>query len=84
MCGRARLGALCGSVAGVVVGHDTPAGLAACGKKSFGVSPACFLTARSLEQIKNDVCYSNVPATLIGIRRELKEFEEAGERKEEG
>ena len=43
------------------------AGLAACGKKSFGVSPGCFLTARSLEQIKNDVCYSDVPATLIGI-----------------
>lgn len=43
------------------------AGLAACGKKSFGVSPACFLTARSLEQIKNDVCYSNVPATIVGI-----------------
>jgi transketolase len=43
------------------------AGLAACGKKSFGVSPACFLTARSLEQIKNDVCYSDVPAVLVGI-----------------
>jgi len=43
------------------------AGLAAAGKKSFGVSPACFLTARSLEQIKNDVCYSDVPATLVGI-----------------
>ena len=43
------------------------AGLAACGKKAFGVSPSCFLTARSLEQIKNDVCYSNVPAVLIGI-----------------
>lgn len=43
------------------------AGLAACGKKAFGVSPACFLTARSLEQIKNDVCYSNVPAVLVGI-----------------
>jgi len=43
------------------------AGLAACGKKSFGVSPGCFLTARSLEQIKNDVCYSDVPATLVGI-----------------
>jgi transketolase len=43
------------------------AGLAASGKKSFGVSPGCFLTARSLEQIKNDVCYSDVPATLIGI-----------------
>jgi len=43
------------------------AGLAACGKKPFGVSPACFLTARSLEQIKNDVCYSDVPAALVGI-----------------
>jgi transketolase len=43
------------------------AGLAACGKKSFGVSPSCFLTARALEQIKNDVCYSDVPAVLVGI-----------------
>ncbi|MDI1250657.1 MAG: transketolase C-terminal domain-containing protein [Lacunisphaera sp.] len=43
------------------------AGLAASGKKAFGVSPACFLTARSLEQIKNDVCYSNVPGVLVGI-----------------
>jgi len=43
------------------------AGLAACGKKAFGVSPACFLTARSLEQIKNDLCYSNVPGVLVGI-----------------
>ena len=43
------------------------AGLAACGKRAFGVSPACFLTIRALEQIKNDVCYSNVPATVVGI-----------------
>lgn len=43
------------------------AGLAAAGKKSFGVSPSCFLTARALEQIKNDVCYSDVPAVLVGI-----------------
>ncbi|HRE05840.1 MAG TPA: transketolase C-terminal domain-containing protein [Opitutaceae bacterium] len=43
------------------------AGLAACGKKAFGVSPSCFLTARSLEQIKNDLCYSNVPGVLVGI-----------------
>ncbi len=43
------------------------AGLAAAGKKVFAVSPACFLTARSLEQIKNDVCYSNVPVRLAGI-----------------
>jgi transketolase len=43
------------------------AGLAACRKKPFGVSPSCFLTARALEQIKNDVCYSDVPAVLVGI-----------------
>lgn len=43
------------------------AGLAAAGKKPFAVSPACFLTARSLEQIKNDVCYSDVPAAIVGI-----------------
>lgn len=43
------------------------AGLASCGKKVFAVSPACFLTARALEQIKNDVAYSNNPVYVIGI-----------------
>ena len=43
------------------------AGLASAGKKVFAVSPACFLTARALEQIKNDVAYSNNPVKLIGI-----------------
>lgn len=43
------------------------AGLAAAGKKTFAVSPACFLTARSLEQIKNDVAYSDQPVRLVGI-----------------
>jgi transketolase len=43
------------------------AGLASCGKKVFAVSPACFLTARALEQIKNDVAYSGHPVTLVGI-----------------
>jgi transketolase len=43
------------------------AGLASAQKKVFAVSPACFLTARSLEQAKNDVAYSNMPVTLIGI-----------------
>ena len=43
------------------------AGLASCGKNVFAVSPACFLTARALEQIKNDVAYSNNPVNLIGI-----------------
>ena len=43
------------------------AGLASSGKKVFAVSPACFLTARALEQIKNDVAYSDHPVKIIGI-----------------
>jgi transketolase len=43
------------------------AGLAAAGKTVFAVSPACFLTARSLEQIKNDLCYSDRPVKAVGI-----------------
>src|SRR5271154_5253266 len=43
------------------------AGLASAGKNVFAVSPACFLTARSLEQIKNDIAYSDHPVKLIGI-----------------
>jgi transketolase len=43
------------------------AGLASTGKTVFAVSPASFLTARSLEQIKNDVCYADHPVTLVGI-----------------
>ncbi len=43
------------------------AGLASAGKIVFAVSPASFLTARALEQIKNDVCYSDQPVKLIGI-----------------
>ncbi len=43
------------------------AGLASTGKTVFAVSPACFLTARSFEQVKNDVCYSDNPVVLVGI-----------------
>lgn len=43
------------------------AGLASAGKKAFAVSPACFLTARALEQIKNDVAYSDNAVKLVGI-----------------
>lgn len=43
------------------------AGLASTGKKVFAVSPGCFLTARSLEQVKNDICYSDVPVNVVGI-----------------
>lgn len=43
------------------------AGLADSARKVFAVSPACFLAARALEQIKNDVAYSNNPVKLVGI-----------------
>jgi transketolase len=43
------------------------AGLASAGKTVFAVSPACFLAARALEFIKNDVAYSDRPVKLIGI-----------------
>lgn len=43
------------------------AGLTMGGKQVFAVSPACFLTARALEQIKNDVAYSDHPVKLVGI-----------------
>ncbi len=43
------------------------AGLASTGKIVFAVSPASFLSARALEQIKNDVCYSDHPVKLMGI-----------------
>lgn len=43
------------------------AGLAACGKKPYVTSPACFLSMRSIEQIKVDVAYSQTNVKLIGI-----------------
>jgi len=43
------------------------AGLASCGKRPFAASPACFLSIRSMEQIKVDVAYSGTNVKLIGI-----------------
>ncbi len=43
------------------------AGLARCGKKAFAASPACFLSTRSMEQVKVDVAYSGTNVKLIGI-----------------
>jgi len=43
------------------------AGMASTGKTVFAVSPACFLVARALEQIKNDVAYSDQPVKVVGI-----------------
>ena len=46
---------------------STAAGLARCGKKAFAASPACFLSTRSMEQVKVDVAYSHTNVKLIGI-----------------
>jgi len=43
------------------------AGLSSAGKKTFVCGPACFYVARSLEQIKIDVAYSNNPVKILGI-----------------
>ncbi len=43
------------------------AGMARVGKKTYPMSPACFITARSYEQCKVDVAYSHTNVKLIGI-----------------
>lgn len=43
------------------------AGLAHSGKRAFAVSPAPFLSMRSIEQIKVDVAYSRTNVKLVGI-----------------
>lgn len=43
------------------------AGLASSGLKPYVVSPACFLSMRSIEQVKVDVAYSNTNVKLVGI-----------------
>lgn len=43
------------------------AGLASFGKKTFVCGPACFYSARSLEQVKVDVAYSQNPVKIIGV-----------------
>jgi len=43
------------------------AGLALGGMRPFAYSIAPFATLRCLEQIRNDVCYHNLPVTIIGV-----------------
>lgn len=43
------------------------AGLAHSGKKVFCCGPACFYVARSLEQVKVDMAYSQNPVKLFGV-----------------
>nr|WP_319474005.1 transketolase C-terminal domain-containing protein [uncultured Sphaerochaeta sp.] len=43
------------------------AGLSVVGKNPFVCAPACFLTARSLEQLKVDVAYSHQNVKVLGV-----------------
>lgn len=43
------------------------AGLAHSGKKVFACGPACFYVARSLEQVKVDLAYSENPVKILGV-----------------
>lgn len=43
------------------------AGLAKTGKKVFVTGPACFLAARSYEQVKVDVAYNRTDVRIIGV-----------------
>lgn len=43
------------------------AGMASTGKRVFAYSIANFPTFRALEQIRNDVCYHNLPVTIVSV-----------------
>jgi transketolase len=43
------------------------AGLALGGMRPMAYSIATFATLRCLEQIRNDVCYHNLPVTIVGV-----------------
>ncbi|HEY9593728.1 MAG TPA: transketolase C-terminal domain-containing protein [Spirochaetia bacterium] len=43
------------------------AGLARSGKKPFVCGPACFYTARAIEQVKNDVAYAGSDVKIVGV-----------------
>lgn len=42
------------------------AGLALAGKRPFAYSISTFATMRPLEQIRNDICYQNLPVVIVG------------------
>ena len=43
------------------------AGLALEGKRSFGYTIANFTLYRPFEMVRNDLCYQNLPVTIIGM-----------------
>jgi transketolase len=43
------------------------AGLARAGKRVFVAGPACFYSARCVEQVKNDVAYADLDVKIVGV-----------------
>lgn len=43
------------------------AGLARCGSRPFVCGPACFYSARAIEQVKNDVAYADTNVKIVGV-----------------
>jgi len=43
------------------------AGLARCGRRPFVCGPACFYSARAIEQVKNDVAYADTNVKIVGV-----------------
>lgn len=43
------------------------AGLALSGKNVFLCGPACFYSARAVEQVKNDIAYADANVTVVGV-----------------
>lgn len=42
-------------------------GMALCGNKVFLCGPACFYSARAVEQIKNDIAYADADVKIVGV-----------------
>lgn len=42
------------------------AGLALAGKRPFAYSISTFASMRAFEQVRNDICYQNLPVTVVG------------------
>lgn len=55
----------CGVAEANMVG--VAAGLATCGLRPVTYTITSFMTTRCLEQIRVDVCYQNLPVTIVGI-----------------
>lgn len=56
----------CGIIEQTIMG--IAAGLALEGKRPYVYSMIPFVTMRNYEQLRNDVCYENLPVKIIGVK----------------